>query len=56
MPSEAPESPSEGLLTIQVTASTLEWLEALRKGMGLRSPEALAARLLEELSQNSGDA
>lgn len=56
MPSEAPESASEALLTIQVKASTLEWLEALRREMGLRSPEALAARLLEELSQKSGDA
>jgi len=56
MPSEAPESASEALLTIEVKAHTQRWLEALRKGMGLRSPEALAARLLEELSQNSGDA
>ena len=56
MPSEPPESASEASLTIQVKASTLEWLKALRKEMGLRSPEALAARLLEELSQKSGDA
>ena len=44
MPSEAPESASEALLTIQVKASTQELLEAL------------AARLLEELSQKSGNA
>jgi len=56
MPSGAPESASEGLLTFQVNASTPECPEALCKGMGLRSPEPLAARPLEALSQKSEDA
>jgi len=56
MSSQAPNTGSEALLSIHLKPSTLEWLEAVCKEMGLRSPEVLAARLLEELSQKSGDA
>jgi len=56
MPSQAPKTGSEALLTIHLKPSTLEWLEAVCKEMGLRSPEALAGRLLDDLSHKSGDA
>lgn len=56
MTSESPKQPAEELVTIELSRSTLMWLDALRQDMGLRSREALISRLLDELAQPANDA
>ena len=56
MTSESPKQPAEELVTLELSQSTLMWLDALREEWGLRSREALISRFLDELAQPANDA
>lgn len=52
---EAPKGVSDAQLTIKVRQSTFEWLKSVTADMGLRSAEAVAGRLLDELALPTED-